>query len=82
MKVLSCVCATHSLERIKNATKKLVKSRQGATQGRLDSFFKPLPPSQPVKRQVNSTLLCYPFICVEDIYVWFITGQLLQGWPL
>jgi flap endonuclease-1 len=42
-----------NLDRVKNAVKKLTKSRQGATQGRLDSFFKPLPSSQPVKRQVG-----------------------------
>ena len=30
-------------ERIRNACKKLVKARGGATQGRLDSFFKVIP---------------------------------------
>ena len=32
-------------DRIRNGAKKLLKARQGSTQGRLDSFFKPLPNS-------------------------------------
>jgi flap endonuclease-1 len=34
-----------SEERIRNGAKKLLKARQGSTQGRLDSFFKVLPNS-------------------------------------
>ena len=34
-------------DRIRNGAKKLLKARQGSTQGRLDSFFKVLTPSTP-----------------------------------
>ena len=43
-----------SEERIRSGIKKLVKARQGSTQGRLDSFFKVLPSPSPVnKRKVK-----------------------------
>ena len=38
-----------SEDRIRNGVKKMLKSRQGSTQGRLDSFFKVLP--SPVSAQ-------------------------------
>lgn len=39
-------------DRIRNAAKKLTKSREGATQGRLDMFFKPAPsPTTATKRK-------------------------------
>ena len=45
----------NSEERIRNGAKKLLKSKQKATQGRLDTFFKPV--ASPVagkKRKVNA----------------------------
>lgn len=49
------LCSTCSEERVRNGAKKLRKSREGATQGRLDSFFKPAATtsSGAVKRQVR-----------------------------
>jgi len=32
----------YSEDRIRNGVKRILKSRQGATQGRLDTFFKPI----------------------------------------
>lgn len=44
---------TCSEDRIKNGVKKLEKHREGATQGRLDTFFKALPsPTAAAKRKV------------------------------
>ncbi|XP_053985945.1 flap endonuclease 1 isoform X2 [Hylaeus volcanicus] len=40
-------------ERVRNGAKKLYKARNTSTQGRLDSFFKVLPNSNPVKRKVE-----------------------------
>jgi len=37
-------------ERIRNGCKKLQKARQTSTQGRLDGFFKVLPPKPGTKR--------------------------------
>lgn len=43
-------------DRIRNGTKRLIKSKQGATQGRMDSFFKPvLSPSVENKRKSNDS---------------------------
>ncbi len=42
-----------SEDRIRNGIKKLMKGRQGSTQGRLDSFFKVLAPTGPAKRKSN-----------------------------
>ena len=43
----------HSEDRIRSGAKKLKKSKQGATQGRLDSFFKAVPsPASESKRKV------------------------------
>ncbi|XP_038077643.1 flap endonuclease 1-like [Patiria miniata] len=44
-----------SEDRIKNGIKKLMKGRQGSTQGRLDSFFKVVTPTGPAKRKINDT---------------------------
>ncbi|XP_073232533.1 flap endonuclease 1-like [Porites lutea] len=45
-----------SEDRIRSGTKKLVKARQGSTQGRLDSFFKVLPsPTLASKRKSEET---------------------------
>lgn len=42
-----------SEDRIRNGIKKLLKSKQGSTQGRLDSFFKAAPsPKAGIKRKV------------------------------
>ena len=43
-----------SEERVRSGIKKLAKGMQGATQGRLDSFFKVMPaPAKAVKRPVS-----------------------------
>ena len=43
-----------SEERVRSGIKKLTKGLQGATQGRLDSFFKVMPaPAKAVKRPVS-----------------------------
>ena len=67
--VRACVCGTLGLadhlppvhschaseERVRSGIKKLTKGLQGATQGRLDSFFKVMPaPAKAVKRPVRS----------------------------
>merc|ERR1712059_157589 len=41
-------------DRIRNGCKKLVKSRGGATQGRLDSFFKVVPKVLPSPTSANN----------------------------
>jgi len=45
-----------SEDRIRNGVKRILKSREGATQGRLDTFFKPIAtkPVAGVKRKVLS----------------------------
>ena len=43
-----------SEDRIRNGVKRILKSKQGATQGRLDSFFKPIStPLKDKKRKVH-----------------------------
>ncbi|XP_022094508.1 flap endonuclease 1-like [Acanthaster planci] len=42
-------------DRIRNGVKKLLKGRQGSTQGRLDSFFKVVTPTGPSKRKIADT---------------------------
>lgn len=42
-----------SEERIRNGAKKIMKTRSTSTQGRLDSFFKVLPSTTPVKRKTD-----------------------------
>lgn len=59
-RLVNCTCTSdvwwlqpsvfYSEERIRSGAKKLEKSKQGATQGRLDMFFKPVPG---VKRKVR-----------------------------
>ena len=47
-----------SEDRIRNGAKKLMKSKQGATQGRMDSFFKAVPsPMTDNKRKVCSKIV-------------------------
>ena len=62
------ILASHfscSEERIRNGVKKLQKSKQGATQERLDSFFKAIPSPIADKRKVL-TCVC---VCVcEHVY--------------
>lgn len=48
-----------SEDRVRNGVKKLMKARQGSTQGRLDNFFKVLPSNGPTKRKVRILI----FIC-------------------
>ena len=51
---------TYSEDRIRNGVKRIVKSRQGATQGRLDTFFKPVATvTAGVKRKVCLTLFMF-----------------------
>lgn len=38
---------------MRNGAKKLMKARGGSTQGRLDTFFKVLPSTTPVKRKAE-----------------------------
>ena len=50
-----------SEDRVRSGAKKLVRSKQGATQGRLDTFFKPV--SSPVaKRKVHKTSSHLPLV--------------------
>lgn len=45
---------TYSEDRIRNGVKRILKSREGATQGRLDAFFKPVTTvTAGVKRKVS-----------------------------
>ena len=47
-------CHFYSEDRIRNGVKRILKSRQGATQGRLDTFFKPIATvTAGVKRKVR-----------------------------
>ena len=49
--------ATRSEDRVRNGAKKLCKSKQTSTQGRVDSFFKVVPsPSAQAKRKVGETV--------------------------
>ena len=49
----TCIHTTHSEDRIRNGAKKLEKHKEGATQGRLDTFFKSVPsPATAAKRKV------------------------------
>lgn len=48
-----CIHTTYSEDRIRNGAKKLEKQKEGATQGRLDTFFKSVPsPATAAKRKV------------------------------
>ena len=48
----------YSEDRIRNGVKRILKSRQGATQGRLDTFFKPIATATAgVKRKVCTHVL-------------------------
>lgn len=40
-------------DRVRNGAKKLMKARGGSTQGRLDTFFKVLSSTTPVKRKAE-----------------------------
>ncbi|XP_054715838.1 flap endonuclease 1-like [Uloborus diversus] len=53
--LLKFLCETKgfSEDRVKNGVKKLLKARQGSTQGRLDSFFTVIPKTNPVKRKAE-----------------------------
>lgn len=48
---MTLLCCYISEDRIRNGVKKLLKSKEGSTQGRLDSFFKAIP-SPANKRKV------------------------------
>jgi len=52
------ILSSRSEDRIRNGVKRILKSRQGATQGRLDTFFKPIAttPVAGVKRKVCTCL--------------------------
>jgi len=53
-KLIEFMCTKNgfSEERIRNGTKKILKAKQSATQGRMDSFFKVIPSNKPaVKRK-------------------------------
>lgn len=67
---LFCVCVC-SEDRIRNGCKKIVKSRQGSTQGRLDSFFT-VTGSLSSKRKVHVRKLwywvCVPFFCFVCLF--------------
>lgn len=50
-----------SEDRVRSGAKKLVRSKQGATQGRLDTFFKPVS-SPAAKRKVHKTSSHLPLV--------------------
>ena len=55
-KYTSICIYVYSEDRIRNGVKRILKSRQGATQGRLDTFFKPVATATAgVKRKVCFT---------------------------
>ena len=65
-----------SEERVRSGIKKLSKGMQGATQGRLDSFFKVMPaPAKAVKRPVS---LCQHTCTLTRCYYSYSLHALLQ----
>lgn len=53
-----------SEERIRNGAKKLLKSRQGTTQGRMDSFFSVISSAKTTKRKVRYVPCAKPIFCM------------------
>lgn len=64
-----CGDRNFSEERIRNGAKKLAKAKGGATQGRLDSFFKVVS-TTPAKRKVSH--ICMIIIIIYSYFKLFV----------
>ena len=65
------MCETNGFQedRIRNGAKKLLKARQGSTQGRLDSFFKVSPAALPSDQIAKLYTIPYRLFNIRIAYI-------------